>query len=512
MNVRIGNRRAHRSAVRLLVAVAVTLGVAAAGLGTAGPDRRAEAATAWITLRFFDRTGDELSAAQARSVIECRNPRCTPGGRPGWANDALVDPDDLIVVKAKPLRERDGRLAFRVPSRPLAFVINWPTEPSGSSMLLVDNLGAGFGSPGTVNVTYRAALDARARLATMLAARPGYVPSAGFTAALAAADTHLAVAAGTSDESVRGARGQLALDQLAVAAERLLAEYGISYARSVRTTRPPWLGVTLDTIDGTPGTLTQARAITEPWGWVRLVFDRGVPPAAYAPAVTAAKARGLRILGQPIDSSAAKRYTPAGYLARIQEYVTAFPEIDAWEVGNEVNGRWTGRDIAAKVAEAAAWVQAHSSALVVCTLYWQLGTDLPRAATFNWLRDNLPPPVRADLDVVLLSTWVEDAPLGPLGFDPVMRALADELPGLRIGLGELGYWNDDTSRVWWAFDRTDPYGTARRAVSSWYLAASLGYPSSVGGGFWWYFVQEMQPPAGEPLARTVADIRDALAL
>jgi hypothetical protein len=146
----------------------------------------------------------------------------------------------------------------------------------------------------------------------------------------------------------------------------------------------------------------------------------------------------------------------------------------------------------------------------VLTLYWQLGTDAAKASTFNWARANLPPAVRSHLDVVLLSTWIEDAPLG-LGFDTVMRTLAAEFPDQRIGLGELGYWNADTSRVWWAYDRHDPTGAARRAVSSQLLAASLGYPTSVGGGFWWYFVQEMQPPAGDALAATVGEIRDLVA-
>lgn len=472
---------------------------------------RAHAVAPKVTLRFFDRDGNELSAARARSIIECRAPRCTSDGTPGWSNDALVDPVSLQVRKARPLRDgADGRLFFRPLASPAALVINWPTTTRGYAMLLVDNLGAGFAGTQSVNVTHRAAKDARARLASMLSARPEYTPSAAFIAALGSADAHLATADAAADEAVRGAQGQRALDQLAVATDLLLAEYGPAYARAHRTVRAPWLGVTLDTTSGTPGTLDHAAAITAPYGWVRIVFDRGVPATAYADAVAAAKARGLRVLGEPIDSSAAKRYTRAAYLARIQEYVTAFPEIDAWEVGNEVNGTWTGKEIAAKVADAAAWVDAHSSALVVLTLYWQLGTDAAKASTFNWARANLPPAVRSHLDVVLLSTWIEDAPLG-LGFDTVMRTLAAEFPDQRIGLGELGYWNADTSRVWWAYDRHDPTGAARRAVSSQLLAASLGYPTSVGGGFWWYFVQEMQPPAGDALAATVGEIRDLVA-
>jgi len=87
--------------------------------------------------------------------------------------------------------------------------------------------------------------------------------------------------------------------------------------------------------------------------------------------------------------------------------------------------------------------------------------------------------VRSHLDVVALSTYVEDDPLG-LGFDQVYRTLHDEFPNQQIAIGELDYWSAGTTQVWWAMSPNDPTGTARRAVARQYYRAALGYDRSVG--------------------------------
>jgi len=423
-------------------------------------------------------------------------------GHAARRSDALVDPGSLEVLVEQPIEVSGGALSLGLPGRPAALAINWPTA-RGYSLLVLDGGGGGLAGGATVNLTHRAALDARRRLDEGLAARPGYRPSPAFRAAYARAAGRLAAAETETGAAARGREGARALDDLALATDLMLAEDGVARAACRAGRAAPWLGVTLDTTDAGAERLSLAARLVGPGGWVRVVFDPGRPPADYAPLVAAARARGLRVLGQPIDSDAAARYSRAGYLARIRAFVDAFPDVEAWEVGNEVNGSWVGADIAGKVADAAAYVRAtRPKAFVVLTLYWQLGTDAPRWSTLNWARANLPAPVRADLDVVLLSTWIDDAPLG-LAFDGVMRALGAEFPRQRIGLGELGYWAPDTSRAWWAFDRRDP-AAARRAVAAQYYRAALAHPASVGGGFWWYFAEEMPRDAG--LRAAVADL------
>ena len=438
-----------------------------------------------VTVRFYDRHGNLLSPSQARSVMT--------NGSHGWANDALVDPTTLQDVAAGPLHTSGGSLVFDIPARPAALALNWPTS-RGYSLVIVDDGGGGFAAPATVNFTYQAALDAKRRLADMVAARPTYVASAAFDDADARAASLIQRATQAPDESDRGRLGQRALDQVNVANDLLLSEFGPADAHTRRAPSPPWIGTTLDTTTNHDARLDLARATTAPLGWVRIVFDRNRPPSDYAGMVRAAKARGLEIMGEPVDSFYAKHYTRPQYLRQVRACVNAFPQIDAWEVGNEVNGSWLGPGIGGKVADAASWVKRHSSASVVLTLYWQIGTDSPASSMFNWVRAHLPASTRRNIDVVLMSTYVEDAPLG-LAFDEVMRTLHAEFPDQRIGIGELDYWSPDTSRAWWAFDRRDPTATARHEVASQYYAASLGYPYAVGGGFWWYFAEEGPPDA-----------------
>jgi hypothetical protein len=449
-----------------------------------------------VQLRFFDRSGHEISAAGAMSRMS--------NGSAGWANDALVDPTFLYDVEAQPLStDGTGHLSFVVPDRPVALAVNWPTI-RGYSLLIVDNGGPGFTHGGVVNFTYRAALDAKRMLDQELEARPSFLRSQAFVESYAAAASDIETANASSDRSVRGRYGSLALDHLAVANDLLLADYGTQFAR---TTGPitPWLGLTMDTIDDHRANLDLASGLTDPLGWVRIVMDPGTSFAAYAPVVHRAHLRGLKVLGQPIDSYYAKDFPGGDYLQRIQRAVTALPAVDAWEVGNEINGGWLGPDMGDRVDQAATWLHAsHPEKTVVVTLYWQIGTDEQQWSTFDWIRDELKASTIRDTDVFLLSTWVEDAPLG-LAFDRVFRALHAALSGSLVGIGELGYWGPETARAWWYGDRS---GTAegRRIVLDQLYRAALGYRWSVGGVFWWYFAEDM--PADPELAAELSTIRD----
>lgn len=453
-----------------------------------------------VQLRFFDRRGHEISGAGAMSRMS--------NGSAGWANDALIDPTFLYDVEAHPLSTDDtGHLSFTVPDRPVALAVNWPTT-RGYSLMIVDNGGAGFTHGGVVNFTYRAAIDAKRTLDQELAARPAFRRSAAFVEAYAAAASDIDSANASSERSVRGRYGSFALDHLAVANDLLLADYGTQFAQTTASITP-WLGVTVDTIDHYRSSLDLASGLTDPLGWVRIVMDPGIDFSAYAPAVRRAHLSGLKVMGQPIDSYYAKDFPGQDYLHRIQRAVTALPAVDAWEIGNEVNGGWLGPDMGDRVDQAATWLHArHPEKTVVVTLYWQIGTDEPQWSTFDWIRDELKASTIRDTDVFLLSTWVEDAPLG-LAFDRVFRALHDALSGSTVGIGELGYWGQTTSRAWWYGARRDTT-SGRRIVLDQLYRASLGYSWSVGGVFWWYFAEDM--PAGPILAGELSTIRDDITL
>lgn len=478
-----------------------------------------------VTLKFYDAqgSGTELSADEAKSVIH---------GNGGYDSDALLDPATMQNLAMHPLYEEGvpRRWQFDIPGRPVAFAVNWPTQ-RGFSFVVLDDGGTGFRAGGTVVFNYQAAVDAMRRLDAALAARPDYHRSGEWAAAYAAARSNLSSARHARTDSERGKYGQFALDAIHLALDTLLAEYGPQYAKSHRT--DPQIGLTVDKI-GTPAEWsTLARRLSGSYGWVRIVFDPGVDdeddrkqpdPEVYRQAVVTARAAGLKILGQPVDSYFANRYTTEEYLARVRAYVTAFPWIDAWEVGNEVNGCWLDRKtddqgtcteqevphedrIINKIDQAARYVrQQRPDAMVVLTLYWQIGTDSPEWSTFNWARANLTPQIRRNIDTVLLSTWVEDAPVG-LAFDQVMTTLLDEFADQKVGLGELGYWLASTSRLYWAFDPLD-VASARRELAAYYYGAALGYQRSVGGGYWWDFVDEM--PTDPGLQQAVYQVTDQL--
>lgn len=445
-----------------------------------GPNAQAAA----VTFHFYDRDGIQLSAPQALAIM---------GGPKAWSTSALVHPISLQNLKEEPLYPQGQGLAFTLLSGPAALIVNWPTL-RGYSALIVDNGGAGFQSAAVINFTYQAALDARRKLDLSRANRPDYVPSSSFHFHYNRAVALLQGGA-SATEAQKGKAGQLALDDLALATDLLLREYGIASARTRLSTQVPWIGFTLDTIDRYRETLDLAKNIAGRMAWVRIVIDQGTSPATYAPALGYAKQVGVKVLVSPIDSYYAKAYTRETYLNRIKLFVDAFPEVEAWEVANEANGNWLGPGMGDKIAAAAAYVrQKRPNSLVVVNLYWQIPTDAPQWSLFNWVRANLPAPARADLDVVLFSAYIEDAPLG-LAFDQVMETLHAEFPQQRLGLGELDYWSADTSRNWWYVKNTEAVTTARRGVAYQYYAAALGYPFSVGGVFWWYFVEEM---AGDP--------------
>ena len=442
-------------------------------------EQPAEAAS--VTLRFFDREGHPLTAAQAQSIM---------AGPKGWSSSALVHPSTLQNLKEEPLFESGNGLAFTLPSTPVALIVNWPTV-RGYSALILDNGGAGFQTALDLNFTYQAALDAKRKLDLSRSHRPDYAPSSTFNFHYLSAVSHLQAAASALDEAQKGKEGYLALDDLALATDLLLKEYGIVYSRPRLTTRVPWIGFTLDTIDRYQNLLDLAKNIAGNYAWVRIVIDNGTSPSTYALALAYAKQLGVKVMLCPIDSYYAKGYTREGYLNRVKLFVDAFPDVDAWEVANEANGRWLGSGMGDKIADTAAYVrQKRPGVPTVLNLYWQIPTDSPNWSLFNWVRTNLPQTTRANLDIILFSTYMEDAPLG-LAFDQVMETLHSEFPLQRIGLGELDYWSADTSRNWWYINSSNPSTTARQGVASQYYAASLGYPFSIGGVFWWYFASEM---------------------
>ncbi len=451
-----------------------------------------------VTLLFFDRNGTALTPSQVRLISN--------NNGAGYNSDFLLNPTNMRAISSGPLYTSGSNLAFNIPSQAVSLAFNWPTLPNGFSLVVLDNGGVGFTAGGTYNFTYQAARDTKKKLDAALAARPDYVASAKFNTAYQAAATQLASVDAYSPEPSKGKAGQLALDNLAVAYDVLLAEYGPVFARANKATLSPWLGFTIDTVSNYQVNLDLAANLAAPYGWIRVVFDAGQGPSTYTNLVNYAKSKGLKVLGQPVDSTYDKGYTRAQYKQRFIDFIAAFPQIDAWEVGNEVNGSWLSSEIGVKIADAAAEVKARAPGkFTVLTLFWQINTDSIPNSMFTWINANLPAATRANIDVVTFSQYQEQAPMGVV-FDQVMKTMRAEFPTQKIGLGELGYWIPG-QQFWWAYNQTDTTA-AKRAVAAQYYNAAFAYPGSIGGVFWWTYITDFKSDTA--LQQVVSKLRDTL--
>ena len=102
------------------------------------------------------------------------------------------------------------------------------------------------------------------------------------------------------------------------------------------------------TVDNIAGLLATATAIQQlasakgsPW-MARVVFDLSESAQYYTTALQSLDRVGY-VMAEILDSSSEKNVTVAQSNARVDEYLnTLGASVDLWEVGNEVNGSWTG--------------------------------------------------------------------------------------------------------------------------------------------------------------------------
>ena len=455
-------------------------------------------ASGTINILFYDRNGAALDEKAVRNISN--------NGKNGYNNDYLINPLTLRALSDGCLvTATNGTLFFKVPDAPVSLALNWPTSPLGYSLVVLDNGGLGFTGNRTVNFTWQGALDIKRKLDQAIKARPDYVPSQKFKTAYDNALAIINAVPTRATEPERGRAGQLAMDQLAIAYDAILSEHGPQHAIQQGSTITPWLATTLDSPINYESNIDLAARLTEPFGWIRIVFGHGENPSKYTAMVKYAKLKGLKIMGQPVDADDEKNYTQTEYKKRFTDFVSAFPEIDAWEVGNEVNGDWHSSTMAARIVDAIAEVKKRApSKLIVLTLYFEINTGSTRSSMFSWIQSNLPKITRDKIDVVLVSLFPEQSPMGVF-FDEMMVRLGKEFPTQKIGLGELGY-SLGGKEFWWCQNEKDPDVTGRHAVALHYYNSMFDYNGSIGGGFWWNFPAEFSKDT--IMQSTVTDLRD----
>jgi hypothetical protein len=258
---------------------------------------------------------------------------------------------------------------------------------------------------------------------------------------------------------------------------------------------PPVLsGVTADDVSALPRLVAGARHLSRP-PTTRIYFDVHQPPRAYAAAVKALHPVSY-LMGELLDSSDETKISTAAYARRVRAYLAAFgPKVDIWEVGNEVNGSWTGRYpvVAAKLKAAYELVAAKHlrSAL---TLYYNAGCgDGPAELDpLAFTRRYVPAAVRGRLGYVFLS-YYEDQCGGrrpsAASWTSYFTRLHALYPRARVGFGEIGL--------------ADPAGKATahqaQALIRRYYGLPVRLPYYAGGYFWWYYAEDCLPYPAKPL-------------
>ncbi len=237
-------------------------------------------------------------------------------------------------------------------------------------------------------------------------------------------------------------------------------------------------GITVDDITGIDTTVSAIRGLpTKPM--TRVVFDPGQGPIDYLEAVTKIHSVSY-IMGQPVDSDGLKNLTLAQYRTRFTEYLDAFRgQVDVWEIGNEINGDWTGAtsDIVAKTQAAFTETKARQGKTAL-TLYYNIGcADDPTRQMLEWSSANIPSEIKQGIDYVLVSYYPDDCAGAAPNWKSIFGQLSSQYPNALVGFGEIG-----TQR---------PEAKAQMIRDYYNMAAPV--PKWIGGYFWWWFKEDAVP-------------------
>lgn len=247
---------------------------------------------------------------------------------------------------------------------------------------------------------------------------------------------------------------------------------------------------------------------------VRVVFDRSEPPMHYASAAQQLAGTAW-VMGELLDSSQERAIGVAALKARARAYLHRLgTSVSVWELGNELNGNWTGpyAQVAART-RAAFSVLGPAHATTAITLYANdfgpdhCGDGPAELTPVQFARRYLSARLRAGLDYLLLSYY----PTQCDGVEPTSATVATHLealhalfPHARLGFGEVGLPHAATR------------STVRRArqIMRWAYALNPRLPYYAGGYFWWFGAEDAlrsRAPLRRNLRRAFRAERRALA-
>jgi hypothetical protein len=278
-------------------------------------------------------------------------------------------------------------------------------------------------------------------------------------------------------------------------------------ARSHPNHRSPIIyGLTVDDISSRSSIIAMERSLPyKPT--TRVVFDPGEPPSYYLGAVRELRAVGP-VMGELLDSSYEKSVSTPAFARLVSAYLTALKsDVSFWEIGNEVNGNWTGpyATVSSKLATAYRLVSA-AHRISALTLYANeyapnhCGDGQGELTPVEFTERYVPPSVRDGVRYVFESyypTECANSLPSAASVTAEMEQLHTLYPHAELGFGEIGLPNAAT---------TSSDADAQR-IMSWAYGLQVRLPYYVGGYFWWYGAEDLVPVTKPLFGSFVAALR-----
>lgn len=234
-------------------------------------------------------------------------------------------------------------------------------------------------------------------------------------------------------------------------------------------------GITLDSVERLDDIVAMLKSLPMRI-WVRIVFDEDVDPSEYEDACIQIS-QYANIQGEILDSYYLAEYSKKAYEKRADDYIKKLkPYVSIWEVVNEVNGEWCGRDALKKWALAQDVAKSYDVKTAATLYYNSPCVDDPSHEMWTWLGKNmlsLP-----HCDYVWLSFYEDDCTWKPIDWNPVFAKLGHMFPLAQLGFGECG---------------TKVKAKKALLLNHYYRDISISHPQYVGGYFWWYGYQDFVP-------------------
>ncbi len=401
------------------------------------------------------------------------------------------------------------------------FELVWPVDEDGYNAVGADKGGPGFGDGELVFLDEEIAVTQYARFKETWKRRisdwqPLYKPGKKAKALADAAKDAMTEAAGQKETPARVLAYRKALQNTALAWEKMLFEHGLQHALDERRAPGLRFGLTLD--ESLLKRLDDLEWIAEAVrrsgsDWVRLVFRPNSTDFLYSSlrsfneydGVIEELARNkIKVMGSVLDSTAwPKTLTPELYAERTKNLVLHFRgKISSWEVGTELNGDWLGGASAPFTPEQV--YRTYTAGVnkvkeldpeleTVATLYaWEETAPDREHALSGWIPAQVKRGFGRNLDVVGLSIQPEENPLG-MGFERAFDGASEALPRQKLMVSSLGYVEKEELKGYWWLAPDDADG-ARKDIAILYTTASCAMPRSLCGGFWWQTLDQMLPP------------------